>query len=45
MYEDFKNFYNDVLPEFSKAGKVIQFKVSRNYEIHLRGNVYVQYST
>ncbi len=65
MYEDFRNFYNDALPEFSKAGKVVQFKVtilhtvcrifksedvsyyqvSRNYEVHLRGNVYVQYLT
>ena len=28
MYENFRDFYNDVLPEFSKAGKIVQFKVS-----------------
>lgn len=44
-YEHFCGFYGDVLPEFSKAGKVVQFKVSCNHEAHLRGNVYVQYST
>lgn len=44
-YEDFKNFYYDVLPEFKKFGKVVQFKVCNNHEIHLRGNVYVQFST
>lgn len=43
-YQDFKNFYNDVLPEFKKFGKVLQFKVCNNFEPHLRGNVYVQYS-
>ncbi|XP_042906344.1 U2 small nuclear ribonucleoprotein auxiliary factor 35 kDa subunit-related protein 2-like [Parasteatoda tepidariorum] len=43
-YEDFKNFYVDVLPEFKKYGKVVQFKVCCNHEPHLRGNVYIQYS-
>ncbi|GBN53559.1 U2 small nuclear ribonucleoprotein auxiliary factor subunit-related protein 1 [Araneus ventricosus] len=43
-YEDFRNFYNDVLPEFKLCGKVIQFKVCSNHEPHLRGNVYVQFS-
>ncbi|GFT87923.1 hypothetical protein NPIL_156461 [Nephila pilipes] len=43
-YEDFKNFYYDVLPEFKKFGKVVQFKVCNNHEVHLRGNVYVQFS-
>ena len=27
MYQQFKVFYDDVLPEFKKAGKVVQFKV------------------
>ncbi|XP_064394197.1 U2 small nuclear ribonucleoprotein auxiliary factor 35 kDa subunit-related protein 2-like [Halichondria panicea] len=45
LYEQFIVFYNDVLPEFRMAGKVVQFKVSCNYEPHLRGNVYVQFST
>ncbi|XP_067124073.1 U2 small nuclear ribonucleoprotein auxiliary factor 35 kDa subunit-related protein 2-like [Centruroides vittatus] len=43
-YHHFCEFYDDVLPEFKKAGKVIQFKVCCNHEPHLRGNVYVQYS-
>ncbi|XP_075770347.1 U2 small nuclear ribonucleoprotein auxiliary factor 35 kDa subunit-related protein 2 isoform X1 [Pelodiscus sinensis] len=42
-YQQFLDFYEDVLPEFKNVGKVIQFKVSCNYEPHLRGNVYVQY--
>ncbi len=28
LYEQFIVFYNDVLPEFRMAGKVVQFKVS-----------------
>ncbi|XP_072440910.1 U2 small nuclear ribonucleoprotein auxiliary factor 35 kDa subunit-related protein 2 [Chiloscyllium punctatum] len=43
IYQQFVEFYEDVLPEFKSIGKVIQFKVSCNYEPHLRGNVYVQY--
>ena len=30
MYEHFRDFFEDVLPEFSKAGKVVQFKVRSN---------------
>lgn len=45
IYDDFKQFYEDVLPEFKSVGQVIQFKVSCNFEPHLRGNVYVQYKT
>nr|XP_013807043.1 PREDICTED: U2 small nuclear ribonucleoprotein auxiliary factor 35 kDa subunit-related protein 2 [Apteryx mantelli mantelli] len=44
-YQQFLEFYEDVLPEFQNVGKVVQFKVSCNYEPHLRGNVYVQYQT
>ena len=44
FYEHFREFYRDTLPEFEAAGQVVQFKVSCNYEQHLRGNVYVQYS-
>ncbi|OXA51586.1 Zinc finger CCCH domain-containing protein 5 [Folsomia candida] len=40
---EFLEFYQDVLPEFQKHGKVIQFKVCCNFEAHLRGNVYIQY--
>ncbi|KAG5261708.1 hypothetical protein AALO_G00287470 [Alosa alosa] len=45
VHQQFLDFYEDVLPEFKSAGKVIQFKVSCNFEPHLRGNVYVQYAT
>ncbi|XP_030058173.1 U2 small nuclear ribonucleoprotein auxiliary factor 35 kDa subunit-related protein 2 [Microcaecilia unicolor] len=45
IYQQFLEFYNDVLPEFKSVGKVIQFKVSCNFEPHLRGNVYIQYQT
>ncbi|XP_049743060.1 U2 small nuclear ribonucleoprotein auxiliary factor 35 kDa subunit-related protein 2-like, partial [Elephas maximus indicus] len=44
-YQQFLEFYEDVLPEFKNVGKVIQFKVSCNSEPHLRGNVYVQYQS
>ncbi|XP_046887318.1 U2 small nuclear ribonucleoprotein auxiliary factor 35 kDa subunit-related protein 2 [Hypomesus transpacificus] len=45
VQQQFLDFYQDVLPEFRTAGKVLQFKVSCNYEPHLRGNVYVQFDT
>ncbi len=44
-YENFKDFYYDVLPEFQRFGRIIMFKVCLNSEPHLRGNVYVQYET
>uniref|UniRef100_A0A8C2H8Q5 Zinc finger (CCCH type), RNA-binding motif and serine/arginine rich 2 n=1 Tax=Cyprinus carpio TaxID=7962 RepID=A0A8C2H8Q5_CYPCA len=45
MHQQFLDFYEDALPEFKNAGRVVQFKVSCNFEPHLRGNVYVQYDT
>ncbi|KAJ3594011.1 hypothetical protein NHX12_006343 [Muraenolepis orangiensis] len=45
LHELFLEFYHDVLPEFQSLGRVLQFKVSCNYEPHLRGNVYVQFDT
>lgn len=45
LQESFLEFYHDVLPEFKSIGKVLQFKVSCNYEPHLRGNVYIQFDT
>ncbi|XP_072320715.1 uncharacterized protein zrsr2 [Eucyclogobius newberryi] len=45
LHEHFIDFYHDVLPEFRSIGSVVQFKVSCNYESHLRGNVYVQFET
>ncbi|KAK6485501.1 U2 small nuclear ribonucleoprotein auxiliary factor 35 kDa subunit-related protein 2-like isoform X1 [Huso huso] len=45
VHQQFLDFYEDVLPEFKSVGKVLQFKVSCNFEPHLRGNVYVQFQT
>lgn len=45
LQESFLEFYHDVLPELKSVGKVVQFKVSCNYEPHLRGNVYIQFDT
>ncbi|TRY85463.1 hypothetical protein DNTS_008577 [Danionella cerebrum] len=45
LNQQFLDFYEDVLPEFRNAGRVVQFKVSCNFEPHLRGNVYIQYET
>ncbi|KAL6090938.1 hypothetical protein STEG23_024437 [Scotinomys teguina] len=36
-YQQFLDFYHDTLPELKKVGKVIEFKVSCNFEPHLRG--------
>ena len=44
-YENFKDFYSEVQPEFGKHGHVTTFKVCSNFELHLRGNVYVEYET
>lgn len=41
----FREFYEDVLPEFEQYGQVVQFKVCCNCEPHLRGNVYVEYAS
>jgi hypothetical protein len=43
VYNHFKAFYYDSLNEFRTVGPVIQFKVCCNYQIHLRGNVFVQF--
>lgn len=40
---EFEEFFNDILSEFQKFGKVIQLKACCNAGQHLRGNVYVQY--
>ena len=44
LYQQFKDFYEDVLPEFKNVGEVVQFKVCCNYQSHLRGNVYIQFA-
>ncbi|KAB0798024.1 hypothetical protein PPYR_09017 [Photinus pyralis] len=43
-YEHFKEFFNDVIPEMETCGYIKQFKVCCNHGIHLRGNVYIEYS-
>lgn len=32
-YKEFKEFFYDVLPEFEKFGRIVQFKVSFNLRI------------
>jgi len=39
----FEEFYDDVFPEWSKFGKIVQFKCCNNLQSHLRGNVYIQF--
>ncbi|XP_060070643.1 U2 small nuclear ribonucleoprotein auxiliary factor 35 kDa subunit-related protein 2-like [Ylistrum balloti] len=43
LYQNFREFYEDIVPEFKAIGQVVQVKVCCNYEPHLRGNVYIQY--
>ncbi|KAH9509438.1 putative U2 small nuclear ribonucleoprotein auxiliary factor 35 kDa subunit- protein 1 [Bulinus truncatus] len=43
LYQSFREFYEDVVPEFKTVGTIVQLKVCCNCEPHLRGNVYVQY--
>lgn len=43
-YKHFLEFFEDVLKELETYGHVNQFKVCKNTEPHLRGNVYVEYS-
>ena len=38
-------FQQDVFGELQSVGTVVQFKVCCNYQPHLRGNVYAQYSS
>ncbi|KAL0273554.1 UNVERIFIED_CONTAM: hypothetical protein PYX00_006191 [Menopon gallinae] len=45
MYLHFTEFYKDVAPELKKYGTVKMIKVCCNTESHLRGNVYVEYSS
>ncbi|XP_021347037.1 U2 small nuclear ribonucleoprotein auxiliary factor 35 kDa subunit-related protein 2-like isoform X2 [Mizuhopecten yessoensis] len=43
LYQNFRDFYEDIVPEFKAIGRLVQVKVCCNYEPHLRGNVYIQY--
>lgn len=44
-YKHFREFFYDVLPELEKCGYVTQFRICCNHEAHLRGNVYVEFSS
>lgn len=43
LYDDFKEFFDDVVPELQRFGQILNFVVCHNYEPHLRGHVYVEY--
>ncbi|KAJ6633726.1 U2 small nuclear ribonucleoprotein auxiliary factor 35 kDa subunit-related protein 1, partial [Pseudolycoriella hygida] len=43
LYRDFSEFFNDVEPELSKYGRIINFCVCSNQEPHLRGHTYIEY--
>jgi len=45
MQKAYEEFYDDVFPEWSKFGKIVQFKCCNNIQQHLRGSVYIQYET
>lgn len=42
-YEKFYEFFEDIIVELKRYGQIIELNVCRNQEIHLLGNVYVQY--
>ncbi|XP_073987537.1 uncharacterized protein [Rhodnius prolixus] len=44
-YKHFIEFYNDIKYELEKYGKLTQLKVCLNTVAHLRGNVYVSFSS
>lgn len=43
LYRSYTEFFMDVIEEFESFGPISGFFVTRNFEPHLRGNVYVQY--
>lgn len=45
LYEHFNEFFVDVVPEFERFGEILHFVVCKNSTAHLRGYVYVEYST
>lgn len=42
-YKHYKEFFYDVVAELEKCGKIRNFRTCCNHEVHLRGNVYVEY--
>lgn len=45
LFRDYCDFFDDVVPEFQKFGPIEQFVTCQNYEPHLRGNVYIEYTS
>ncbi|XP_031629675.1 U2 small nuclear ribonucleoprotein auxiliary factor 35 kDa subunit-related protein 1 isoform X2 [Contarinia nasturtii] len=43
IYELYKEFFIDVLPEFENFGSIKYFVVCSNYQPHLRGSVLIEY--
>lgn len=43
IYNHYKEFFYDVIPEIEKFGRIKHFKTCCNHEPHLRGNVYVEF--
>lgn len=41
----FRDFYRDVVPELESFGRIRTLKCCFNSDIHLRGNLYVEYET
>lgn len=45
IYENFAEFFVDVVPEFERFGEILHFVACKNSAAHLRGYVYIEYST
>lgn len=45
IYENFTEFFVDVVPEFERFGEIQHFVVCKNSAAQLRGYVFVEYST
>ncbi|XP_065084359.1 U2 small nuclear ribonucleoprotein auxiliary factor 35 kDa subunit-related protein 2 isoform X2 [Ochlerotatus camptorhynchus] len=45
LYRCYSEFFLDIVEEFESFGAITGIFVCRNYEPHLRGNVYVQYAS
>lgn len=43
--QHFREFYKDVVPELESFGRIKTLKYCCNSEVHLRGNLYVEYYT
>lgn len=45
LFRDYCDFFDDVVPEFEKFGAIEQFVTCQNYEPHMRGHVYIEYTS